>query len=641
MYILDRNPNNPIISPKASVSWRDLSTCNPCPIKVGDTKMILFRAISRADRLEATDLTRSTIGIVEENEPQSARVLVEPSEEWDKYGCEDPRVTYMDGKYYIFYTALSGYPLAPEHIKVGLAISRDLKSIDEKHLITPFNAKAMSLFPEKINGKYWLALNAFTDKPPVKFSFASADSIEDFFDPEYWNEWMKNINDHSIELRRDDSEHVEVGAPPVKTDQGWLLIYSHIQQYFTNNKIFGFEAVLLNSENPLELVGRTRSAIATPEESYERYGYIPNVIFPTGALIEGDNLEIYYGGGDTTSNSMRLNLVDLLATITESEFSGLFERYEHNPILEPKAKHEWEAQAVFNPATLEFEGTIHIIYRAMSYDNTSVMGYATSKDGVSIDYRHPEPVYVPREDFEMKKSGPNGFSGCEDPRLTVIGDTTYMCYTAYNGVEPPRVAVTTISVNDFTNNNWDAWSTPVLISPEGIDDKDACIHPGVIDGQNIVLHRITHHLCADILHNPEFKDEFVDSCIDVMGPRIGMWDGEKLGIAGPPIETDQGWLQIYHGVAHPKGNERSVYAIGAALFDKDNPLKLLSRTAEAIMIPQTHYEKNGVVSTVVFPCGAIVRGDNLIIYYGGADKVVGVAKTSLGHLLDILTRKLY
>ncbi len=641
MYVVERNSNNPIISPKASIAWRDLSTCNPCPIQYNNQNFILFRAISRADRIEATDLTRSTIGIMRENDDSSARVLIEPTEEWEKYGCEDPRVTFIDGKYYIFYTALSGYPLGPEHIKVAVAITSDLKTIESKHLITTFNAKAMSLFPEKINGKYWVVFNAFTDKPPAKFSLACADSISDFFEPSFWKTWLaENIDSNSIELRRDESEHVEVGAPPVKTDSGWLLIYSHIQNYFTDKKIFGFEAVLLELENPLNIIGRTQSALATPTESYERYGHIPNVIFPTGAKIINDNLEIFYGGADTTCNIMTVNANDLISVIKEPVFHGLFERYEGNPILEPTAKNSWEAQAVFNPAVLDIDNTIHIVYRAMSYDNTSVMGYARSNDGVTIDYRHPQPIYVPRADFEMKKSGPTGFSGCEDPRLTIIGNLVYMCYTAYNGVQPPQVAVSKISVTDFVANNWDNWSPPVLISPNGLDDKDACIHPGTSNLKPIILHRITHHICADVLESLDFTDEFVDSCIDIMGPRIGMWDGQKIGIAGPPLETEAGWLLIYHGVSYKPNQDRGIYSIGAALFDLQDPLKLLARTSEAIMIPQEDYEINGVISNVVFPCGAVIRGDNLIIYYGGGDKVVGVAKTSLSYLLEILTRNL-
>jgi predicted GH43/DUF377 family glycosyl hydrolase len=641
MYIVKRNPNNPLVSPQSDQAWQDLSTCNPCPVNYKGKKYILFRAISKADRLDGPDLTRSTIGIVEENNPGSARVLIEPSEDWDQYGCEDPRVTYIDGKYYIFYTALSDYPLGPDNIKVGVAISTDLKTIDEKHLITPFNAKAMSLFPEKINGKYWLTFNAFTDKPPAKFCFATSDSIKEFYNEAFWHTWLETIEDWSIDLRRNDSEHTEVGAPPVKTTDGWLMIYSHIQNYFTDQKIFGFETILLDKDNPLEVVGRTRSAFAVPQESYEKYGYVPNVIFPTGVTINDDRLEIFYGGADTTSNSMSLHLPDLLSSITSPTYIGLFERYEKNPILEPTASTEWEAQAVFNPAALDIDGTVHILYRAMSYNNTSVIGYARSKDGTSIDYRHPEPIYSPRADFEQKVTTPDGFSGCEDPRLTIIDDTIYMCYTAYNGVEPPRVAITNISIKDFTDNNWDAWSYPVLISPAAVDDKDACVHPGLKDGKPIILHRIKHHLCADVLSSLDFKDEFVDSCIDVMGPRPGMWDGEKIGIAGPPIETSQGWLLIYHGVSNRMNNDAFTYAIGAALFSTEDPLHLIARTSEAIMVPSTHYEINGVVNNVVFPCGSIIRGDNIIIYYGGGDKVVGVAKASLSNLLQLLTRKLY
>ena len=94
--------------------------------------------------------------------------MIAPEEDWERFGCEDPRVTKIDDKYYIFYTALSVYPFAAEGIKVAVAVTKDFKKIEERHLVTPFNAKAMVLFPEKINGKYVALLTAHTDTPPVK-----------------------------------------------------------------------------------------------------------------------------------------------------------------------------------------------------------------------------------------------------------------------------------------------------------------------------------------------------------------------------------------------------------------------------------------------------------------------------------------
>jgi predicted GH43/DUF377 family glycosyl hydrolase len=108
-----------------------------------------------------------------------------------------------------------------------------------------------------------------------------------------------------------------------------------------------------------------------------------------------------------------------------------------------------------NPGALYEDGKVHLVYRAMSGDNTSVMGYAVSSDGFTIDERLHEPIYVPREDFEAKGIA-DGNSGCEDPRLTLIEDTVYMLYTAYRGDQEPRVAITSIARNDFLMRCWNS-----------------------------------------------------------------------------------------------------------------------------------------------------------------------------------------
>ena len=116
-------------------------------------------------------------------------------------------------------------------------------------------------------------------------------------------------------------------------------------------------------------------------------------------------------------------------------------RSDYNPILEPTSAHVWESKAVFNPGVVYEDKKFHIFYRAMSEANTSVLGYASSRDGMHIDQRLPDPVYVPRETFEQKAWPGN--SGCEDPRLTRIGTTIYILYTAFHpNMPPPRSSPT-------------------------------------------------------------------------------------------------------------------------------------------------------------------------------------------------------
>jgi beta-1,2-mannobiose phosphorylase / 1,2-beta-oligomannan phosphorylase len=123
----------------------------------------------------------------------------------------------------------------------------------------------------------------------------------------------------------------------------------------------------------------------------------------------------------------------------------------------------------------------------------------------------------------------------------------------------------------------------------------------------------------------------LDTCLQVLQPRPGMWDGTKVGISAPPLRIKEGWLLLYHGVS-----EKIEYRLGAALLDKNDPTVVLARTSLPIFEPEEPYEREGIIPNVVFPCGAVIRGDTIYIYYGGADKVVGVATASLKRLVTLL-----
>ncbi|HRH24447.1 MAG TPA: glycosidase, partial [Candidatus Paceibacterota bacterium] len=122
----------------------------------------------------------------------------------------------------------------------------------------------------------------------------------------------------------------------------------------------------------------------------------------------------------------------------------------------------------------------------------------------------------------------------------------------------------------------------------------------------------------------------ISRCIEIMGPREGIWDAAKVGMAGPLLKVDGGWLMLYHGVSR-----RGRYRVGAALLDEAGTT-VLSRTADPIFEPLEKYEIEGEVGHVVFPCGAVIRDDTLYMYYGGGDKVVGVATGSLSRILSAL-----
>jgi predicted GH43/DUF377 family glycosyl hydrolase len=608
-------------------------------VKKGKLFYGVYRAIGASDVLHTPEQT-SIIGLgisKDKTHFENSVPFITPQDEWEKYGCEDPRVTYFEGQYYIFYTALSKYPFEASGIKVAVAVSKDLKKVNERHLVTPFNAKAMTLFPERVNGKVTVILTVNTDMPPSKIAIAQVDKIEELWNPKFWEKWYVNIDKYAIDFKRNPFDHTEVGATPIKTPHGWFFLYSHIQNYFPggNNpdKIFGIEAVLLDLNNPLKIVGRTEGPILVPRDAYELLGHVPDIVFPSGAILEKDTLYIYYGAADTTTCMAHVNITDLISTMRPKTAARWhFQRSLKNPIIIADKTHAWEAQAAFNPAALRIKNKTYILYRALSMDNTSSVGYASSKNGVSIDEKSPLPIYIPRESFELKKIA-GGNSGCEDPRLTRIGKTIYMCYTAFDGIGPPRVAVTSITEKNFLLKNWQ-WEAPILITPAGFDDKDTCIFPEKINGKYFILHRVGSEMCGDYLKSLNFKTETIQKCIRIIGPRMNTWDSAKVGISAPPLKTKYGWLLLYHGIS----KHSHTYRIGAVLLDLKDPTTVISRTSDPIFEPKEKYEKEGIVNNVVFPCGMVEKDGLLYIYYGGADTVVGVATIELNVILKALTR---
>jgi predicted GH43/DUF377 family glycosyl hydrolase len=346
--------------------------------------------------------------------------------------------------------------------------------------------------------------------------------------------------------------------------------------------------------------------------------------------------------------------------VRQRKVTPILERFDGNPILEPQLNHWWESKAVFNPGAIYEDGKVHILYRAIGDSDISVLGYASSTDGFHIDERLDTPVYVPREPFEGAGlahttasspevthisseeeeevdyvSGGGGWGGCEDPRLTRIDNRVFMTYVAFDGYSPPRVALTSIDINDFLARNWQ-WKKPVLISPPELVDKNACILPEKIQSKYVIFHRIFPNILIDFVDNLDFdgttkwlKGEFK------IPVRPSYWDSRKLGIGATPIKTRYGWLAIYQGVDE---REPGRYKIGAMLLDLEDPTRVLNRLGEPILEPEVWYENEGWKAGVVYPCGAVVIADLLLVYYGGADKVACVASIKLDKLFDRLVK---
>ena len=187
MFIVKRSSENPVLLPDREHAWEAEAAFNGCVVKTGKTYHLVYRAVSLPESREGAELQVSSIGHAESVDGvhfTHRRQFIKPEYDWEKFGCEDPRITRIGGKYYIFYTALSTYPFGADGIKIGVAVTRDFRKIEEKHPVTPFNAKAMALFPETIKGKMAAVLTVHTDMPPAKICVALFEKEEMFWSPE-------------------------------------------------------------------------------------------------------------------------------------------------------------------------------------------------------------------------------------------------------------------------------------------------------------------------------------------------------------------------------------------------------------------------------------------------------------------------
>ncbi len=283
------------------------------------------------------------------------------------------------------------------------------------------------------------------------------------------------------------------------------------------------------------------------------------------------------------------------------------ERISDQPILKPVEDSEWESAAVFNCAAIYDKGLVHMIYRASdiapngeSGPFVSRLGYAVSKDGLSFN-RLREPV--------ITNNVPQEKRGSEDPRIVKIEDKFYMMYTGYTGTDY-RICLA-------SSDNLIDWKRHGVVLDE--KNKDASLFPEKINGRYVMFHRRDPDIW--IAYSDDLKN-WTDHKM-IMSPVSGSgWENKKIGIAGPPVKTDKGWFLIYHGVSEAE----NVYSLGAALLDSNDPSLVLERQTEPVLEPELEWERRGAVPNVVFSCGQVEIGDDLIVYYCGADTVIGAAK---------------
>jgi predicted GH43/DUF377 family glycosyl hydrolase len=238
--------------------------------------------------------------------------VIEPLEEYERYGCEDPRVNRLelDGQvlYLITYTALSSPAFSGRGNRVALAVTKDLRAFHKHGVVIPdLEDKDAVIFPEVIGGRIVLLHRVWPDIQLVYF-----ESLEQLLYPEedFWGAYRVSLDRFTLIKPEYEWERVKIGAgpPPIKTDAGWLLIYHGVD----SADFYRAGAALLDLEDPRRIIARSPSPILEPEEEYERVGDVPNVVFPVGAVVRDEELYVYYGGADTCCCLATAPLADIL-----------------------------------------------------------------------------------------------------------------------------------------------------------------------------------------------------------------------------------------------------------------------------------------------------------------------------------------
>jgi predicted GH43/DUF377 family glycosyl hydrolase len=305
----------------------------------------------------------------------------------------------------------------------------------------------------------------------------------------------------------------------------------------------------------------------------------------------------------------------------------LIVRHPANPVLSA-GQLPYPAHAVFNPAAARVGDEVRLLARVEDFRGRSHLALARSADGRSGWAFDPSPVLAADPD-----RFPEDAFGIEDARTVWLPEleTHAITFTSYSRQGPCVSLALSPDLTTFERRG--------VIRPP--DDKDAALLPRRFGGDWLMVHRpssrdplepahIVMSRSSDLVH-------WGDTKVILTAREGGWWDANKVGLGPPPLETPAGWLIMYHGVrTHCSG---ALYRSGLALFDLDEPWRLIGRTDEWIFGPETAYERTGDVPNVVFPSGWVLdeTGDRVLIYYGAADTTVGLAEARLDDLVRAAT----
>ena len=328
-----------------------------------------------------------------------------------------------------------------------------------------------------------------------------------------------------------------------------------------------------------------------------------------------------------------------------------------NVLLET-TENEFENQAVLNPTVVQQGNTLHMFYRAVKEGNYSSIGYCKLEGPLNVVERRDSPILFPEHDYEIH--------GTEDPRVILLDGIYYMFYTAYDGKNALVAYATSKDLKMWEKHGiisakmrydeaghyfrlsklkekyyfFISYYKDVVAEDVLLWEKDSFIFPKKFNNKFALIHRVLPDI--QIVCFDDFKDltnGFWQSNLGKLGENVLMepkfgFESRNIGAGAPLIETERGWLMIYHSVED--SNKGKIYHASAALLDKQDPHKVIGRLKEPLFSPTEDYEKFGDVNNVVFPTGTALFEDRLYIYYGAADKRIAVVSVNLHKLLHEL-----
>lgn len=330
-------------------------------------------------------------------------------------------------------------------------------------------------------------------------------------------------------------------------------------------------------------------------------------------------------------------------------------------IVLTKSNLPFENHSVLNPACIQNENITHMFYRAVRNTNMqSTIGYCQLKNNIIVK-KSNRPILTPEHKYESH--------GIEDPRIVKINDTYYLTYTVFDGKtalvgyasstklpnfnkcgllfpeilfrEAKNIFARTTTGREFLKFH-KKYLSEHLLPNNPMWMKNIVFFPKKINGKYALIYRVLPGM--QISYFDDFKqltknywlEQF--SQLDEHKLFYPHFDFEAHHVAPgcPPIETEKGWLLIYHSVDNSAPKQK--YYACAALLDLNNPKKVIARLKHPLFSPENKWEKTGVVDNVVFPSGAIVHQEKLHIYYGAADQVIAAKSIDLNELLHSLER---